>query len=783
MAPLRCSVRMEPEILSPKSFDSSKRLGTIGIAADAADAMLDGLNPQQRAAVTYPGKSELIVAGAGSGKTRVLTHRIAYLIATGVCWPSQILAITFTNKAANEMRARIETMIGDEARWMWISTFHSACVRILRNEAPRFGFTKAFTIYDSQDTRAVIKRIVKAVRADIYSITPAAAANAISKAKNELKDADGFASSVNTDDPRQALIVEIFREYERVLRRDNAFDFDDLISQTVYLLRAFPEVATTYRRKFKHILVDEYQDTNRAQFELIRALAFDADGVQQSNVTVVGDADQSIYAFRGADSRNLTDFTRTFEDTGTILLEQNYRSTQNILDAANAVIANNAGRQEKHLWSAAGSGAPIVGYTGYTAHDEAQYIVDEVERLREQGTEYRDVAVLYRTNAQTRALEEIFIRSGLPYRIIGGTRFYERAEIKDAVAYLHALVNERDELSLRRILNTPRRGIGATSETALAKWANDRDVPLAEALIHVDEVGLGPKVTKAVTAFSALFEHWREQAAISPVDKLIAAVLEESGYLETLRASDDPQDETRLENLTEFVSVAAEFMTANPEGTVVDFLTDVALVAAADELDDESGAVQLMTLHTAKGLEFPVVFLSGLEEEILPHRMSVEEPGGIQEERRLLYVGVTRAMQRLYITLAMTRSSYQGSSMQAPSRFLDELPAGMVEWVQAPSAPQRGFQALPHELAGSAGGFGQSSREKPKRDWPGHVTRTVRNNEGLELAVGDRLRHDDFGDGTVRALSGTGAKVVAEVMFDTVGKKKLMVKIAPITKL
>lgn len=758
---------MEPEIFTPP----------FSAGADADD-ILAGLNPQQREAVTYSGASEMIVAGAGSGKTRVLTNRIAYLIATGQVWPSQVLAITFTNKAASEMRERIRTLVGDEAEWMWVSTFHSACVRILRREADRFGYTKAFTIYDAQDSRAVLKRIVKALRADIYNITPAYASNVISKAKNELKDADAYAGSVNTDDPRQALIAEIFREYEQVLRRDNAFDFDDLIAQTVYLFRAFDDIADKYRHKFHHILVDEYQDTNRAQFALIQALAFEPGGKQVAHVTVVGDADQSIYAFRGADSRNITDFQNDFEQVGTILLEQNYRSTQNILDAANAVISNNTNRQDKRLWSAAGAGEDVVGYTGYTAHDEAQYIVDEIERLREQGVQYRDVAVLYRTNAQTRALEEIFIRSGLPYRILGGTRFYERAEVKDAIAYLQAIVNERDELSLRRILNTPKRGIGPTTETTLAKWASDFGAPLSEALAQVGQLGFGPKLTKSIAEFSKHLEQWRVRAATEPVDKLVAAVLEESGYLDMLRDSKDPQDESRLENLTEFVSVAAEFQASNPESNLVDFLTDVSLVAAVDELDDQAGTVQLMTLHTAKGLEFPVVFLTGLEEELLPHRMSMNEPGGMSEERRLMYVGITRARQRLYLTLAMTRTTYEGSSMQAPSRFLEELPEGLVHWVQA---PMRERSMGVREISGERRDFGSS---KPKTQWPGAITRSsVRDNSGLELAVGDRIHHDSFGDGTVMAVAGAGAKAVAEVRFDIVGKKKLMVKIAPIEKL
>ncbi|RIJ56593.1 ATP-dependent DNA helicase PcrA, partial [Clavibacter phaseoli] len=543
------------------------RSGADGGPGAPEDPLLEGLNPEQREAVVYRGPALLIVAGAGSGKTRVLTHRIASLIESREAWPSQILAITFTNKAAAEMRERVESLLGQASEGMWISTFHSACVRILRREAEAFGFTQNFTIYDSADSRVLIKRIIKQLDADTLGFTVSSVSGRISKLKNELSDADTFARTANFNDPAEAMFVEIFRQYTRSLAAANAFDFDDLIGQTVYLFRAFPKVAALYQRRFRHVLVDEYQDTNHAQYSLIRELtrAVAPDdvpvdtrmstngmgGIDGASLTVVGDSDQSIYAFRGADIRNITEFERDFPQSKVVLLEQNYRSTQNILTAANAVISNNFDRKDKKLWTSIGDGDKIVGFTGYSGHDEAQFVADEIQKLHEEGTAYSEIAVFYRTNAQTRALEEILIRSAVPYRIMGGTKFYERAEIKDAMAYLIAVANPADVLALRRILNTPKRGIGPATETALANFAESHGVTFREAMRRASELGLGPKVTQAILALSRMLD---EVALLLDPDRpegrttvgdLVTTLLEKSGLVQALRASKDAQDEAR----------------------------------------------------------------------------------------------------------------------------------------------------------------------------------------------------------------------------------------------
>ncbi|MCW4386026.1 UvrD-helicase domain-containing protein [Salinibacterium sp. SYSU T00001] len=816
---------------------------TFILDADGAPAnpLLDGLNPQQREAVEYRGQSLLIVAGAGSGKTSVLTRRIAGLLYSQEAWPSQILAITFTNKAAAEMRERVEGLIGQAAEGMWISTFHSACVRILRREAENFGFTKNFTIYDSADSRALIKRIIKEQEADAFGFTVSSAAAKISRLKNELNDVESYARNANFNDPAERVFAEIFRAYTRELQRANAFDFDDLIGQTVFLFRAFPHVAAVYQRRFRHILVDEYQDTNHAQYSLIRELtrpvesdvadALEAgetyrssqrDGsgrIPGASLTVVGDSDQSIYAFRGADIRNIVEFERDFPNSKVILLEQNYRSTQNILDAANAVISNNFDRKDKKLFTTVGSGEKIVGYTGYSQHDEAQFIADEITTLHESGLDYKDIAVFYRTNAQTRALEEIFIRSAIPYRVLGGTKFYERAEIKDAMAYLIAIANPADPIALRRIMNVPKRGIGPATEAAMQLWADKNDTTLREAMRNVDELGLGPKVRGAITDLARLLDELSAQAdppegagAPAKVGDLLEAVLKRTGYVDLLRASRDPQDEARAENVEELLAQTREYATRNPDGTLIDFLTEVSLVAAADELDDSSGTVSLMTLHTAKGLEYDSVFLTGVEEGLLPHEMSAGEPGGPAEERRLFYVGITRARRRLYLSLAMTRAQFGDVNVAMPSRYLQEIPGELIDWRQSPGTATSRGGTQPRALnarrdaigrpgggfdRGGGSGYGFSSGPSAtalaraqrkaeageKTQWANKVSGTVRDNGDLKLAVGDRVRHDDFGEGRVSAVTDNGAKSIAEIQFDTAGRKRLLVKIAPIEKL
>ena len=770
----------------------------------SADPLLDGLNPQQLEAVQYRGPALLIVAGAGSGKTSVLTRRIASLIRNREAWPSQILAITFTNKAAAEMRERAEKMLGIATEGMWISTFHSSCVRILRREAENFGFTKAFTIYDSHDSRTLIKRLIKEYEADTYGLSVSGVAGKISRLKNELSDVDSYSRNANLNDPTEVKFLEVFRGYTRALQAANAFDFDDLIAQTVFLFRAFPHVADHYRKQFRHVLVDEYQDTNHAQYALIHELTREtADGMPGGSLTVVGDSDQSIYAFRGADMRNIAEFERDFKGAHVVMLEQNYRSTQTILSAANAVISNNFDRKDKKLWSDVGDGDLIVGFTGYSAHDEAQFVVDEISTLHSAGMGYNEMAVFYRTNSQTRALEEIFIRSAVPYRILGGTKFYERAEIKDILGYLVTIANPADSLAVRRILNVPKRGIGPATETGLQNYADTNQITLREALRSADSLGLGPKVSGAIAKLSGLIDEATALAESGPVADVLTRILEETGYVDLLRATRDPQDEARAENVEELLAVTKEFDKNNPGGTLIDFLTEVSLVAAADELDDASGTVSLMTLHTAKGLEYNAVFITGVEEELLPHRMSAGEPGGPAEERRLFYVGITRARKRLFLSLAMSRAQFGQTNVAMPSRYLQEIPSELIEWRQSPGSVngRDGYQSRALNARGSRydGGFGSSelggwgsteggwnsleASPKPKTEWANRVTNKIRDNGDLELVAGDRISHADFGEGTVNQVTGEGAKSVAHVKFDSAGAKKLLIKIAPIEKL
>lgn len=848
-------------------FDDAS--GSASRSADAPDPLVDGLNPPQRRAVEARGAALLIVAGAGSGKTRVLTHRIAQLIRNREAWPSQILAITFTNKAAAEMRERVEGLLGgDVARGMWISTFHSACVRILRREAERFGYVSGFTIYDSADSRALLKRIIKDTDADSYGFTPANTGSKISRLKNELQDAAGYAATANESDPRERIFVEIFHEYERQLRKANAFDFDDLIGQTVHLFRAHPDVAAVYQRRFRHILVDEYQDTNHAQYSLIRELTrgvdveevarltppvrdFEIDHtgrIPGASLTVVGDSDQSIYAFRGADIRNIVEFERDFAGAEVVKLEQNYRSTQNILSAANAVIGNNFDRQEKNLWTSEGDGAKITGFTGYSQHDEARFVAEEIDDLHRDGMAYGDIAVFYRTNSQTRALEELLIRGAIPYRVLGGTKFYERAEIKDAMAYLTSLANPYDPIAWSRLIGVPKRGIGPMAEAQLANFQEAHDISFHEAMLRADEVGFGPKVRGEVLKLGELLLRAARMAAgvgptddqdvekkPAPVGDLLKLILDETEMIEKLRAKRDPQDEARAENLEELVSVAREFDVRNPGAGLLEFLTEVSLVAAADDLDDQSGTVSLMTLHTAKGLEFKTVFMTGIEEGLIPHQMSVDEVGGISEERRLMYVGITRARERLYLTLASTRSTFGDVNVAMPSRFLQEIPEGLIDWRQSPgqvtgrggtesralNAPRSsstgyGARSSARRTADSAVSFGSSNggyssgsaavsepasggmqsaldqwrerkrlakeAQKSGGGFPNMVGSSVRDNGELEIEPGDRIRHDDYGEGRVTAVTGVGSKRIAHAVFDTVGERKLLIKLSPISK-
>jgi DNA helicase II / ATP-dependent DNA helicase PcrA len=757
-------------------------------------ALLDDLNPQQRAAVLHHGGPLLIVAGAGSGKTRVLTRRIAYLLAEREVSPSEILAITFTNKAAGEMAARAASLTGARARSMWVMTFHSACVRILRREAPRFGYPSSFSIYDQADSQRLMALVCRELDLDAKHHPPKAMAAQVDALKNELIDHETFAARANGY--REEALAEAYGEYQRRLVAAGAMDFDDLIMNTVFLLQAFPEVAEAYRRRFRHVLVDEYQDTNHAQYMLVRELVGHGaaggaggpgdgagdDAVPPGELCVVGDADQSIYAFRGATIRNIEEFSRDFPGATVILLEQNYRSTQNILAAANAVVSRNSGRTPKKLWSDAGDGPPIIGYVADSEHDEAAFVAEEVDRLTDEGEGTPgQVAVFYRTNAQSRAFEEVFIRSGLPYVIVGGVRFYERREVRDLLAYLRLTANPGDEVSLRRVLNVPRRGIGDRTEESVAALAQRDRTSFAAALTRPGDVpGLSPRAVRAVEAFNELIAGLRADAdAGVPVAEIAEAVLERSGYVAELEASSDLQDASRIENLNELVAVAREFDALrdqagppDPEtpgpapGSLAEFLEQVSLVADADQIpegEDHAGKVTLMTLHTAKGLEFPVVFLTGMEENVFPHQRSVNDPQELQEERRLAYVGITRAERRLYLTRAVARAWWGRPEYHQQSRFLAEIPAHLIEWRRdqasaAPPASQR--------LAQRAGVRVPGNRRVPS------------------LSPGDKVTHDAYGLGTVLSLQGSADDPEAKIDFGgEYGIKHLVLRYAPIEKL
>lgn len=678
-----------------------------------ADQLLDGLNPQQRQAVVHEGSPLLIVAGAGSGKTAVLTRRIAYLMAARGVGVGQILAITFTNKAAAEMRERVVGLVGEKARYMWVSTFHSTCVRILRNQAALIeGLNSNFSIYDADDSRRLLQMVGRDLGLDIKRYSPRLLANAISNLKNELIDPHQALAGLTEDsDDLARAVASVYDEYQRRLRAANALDFDDLIGETVAVLQAFPQIAQYYRRRFRHVLVDEYQDTNHAQYVLVRELVGrdSNDGIPPGELCVVGDADQSIYAFRGATIRNIEDFERDYPDTRTILLEQNYRSTQNILSAANSVIARNAGRREKRLWTDAGAGELIVGYVADNEHDEARFVAEEIDALAE-GSEitYNDVAVFYRTNNSSRSLEEVLIRAGIPYKVVGGVRFYERKEIRDIVAYLRVLDNPGDAVSLRRILNTPRRGIGDRAEACVAVYAENTGVGFGDALVAAAQGKvpmLNTRAEKAIAGFVEMFDELRGRLD-DDLGELVEAVLERTGYRRELEASTDPQELARLDNLNELVSVAHEFSTdrenaaaLGPDdedvpdtGVLADFLERVSLVADADEIPEHgAGVVTLMTLHIAKGLEFPVVFVTGWEDGMFPHMRALDNPTELSEERRLAYVGITRARQRLYVSRAIVRSSWGQPMLNPESRFLREIPQELIDWRR--TAPKPSFSA------------------------------------------------------------------------------------------
>ena len=712
--------------------------------------LLEGLNPVQREAVTHDGGPLLVVAGAGSGKTKVLTHRIAYLIRERKVSPFAILAITFTNKAAGEMKERVGGLVGSKlGQAMWVMTFHSACSRILRKEATRLGFTSSFTIYDDADAERLITYCSRDLEVDPRRFTPRMVKNAIGKAKDSLIDEDTYANAAGSN-WHERTIAEIYALYQSRLRAANAMDFDDLIMNTVHLFRLFDDVLEAYRNKFLHVLVDEFQDTNHAQYVLAKLLA-----ERDRNIAVVGDLDQSIYKFRGADFTNVLRFEEDFSDARVITLEQNYRSTQTILSAANAVIENNQMRKPKTLWTEMAGGELITRYHAENEHEEAAWISREIERLREEESrKFSDVALFYRTNAQSRVLEEIFVRVGIPYRVVGSLKFYDRKEIKDALAYLRVLVNPADEVSLRRIVNVPKRGIGDQTVAALDRFAKGSSITMIEALERADEnPDLGPRAKTAAANVGALLRVLREIAerGSDPAD-VLEAVLERTGYVEELEADGSIEALGRVENLKELVGVAREFDAQNPEGGVREFLEQVALVSDADELVEEEGAVTMMTMHIAKGLEFPVVFMVGMEDGVFPHMRSMTDPAELEEERRLAYVGITRARERLYLTHAWSRSLYGGSNYNPPSRFLHEIPEQLVRLVE-------------------------STGESDEKQIPQTERRT------LSVAVGDEVFHERWGRGVVTAVSGRGQNAEASVHFEDEGTKRLLLAYAPLQRI
>ena len=728
--------------------------------------LLDGLNPAQREAVLHTGSPLLIVAGAGSGKTRVLTNRIAYLLAARAVAPYEILAITFTNKAAGEMRERVQALVGPRGKSIWVSTFHSACVRILRQEAVAAGYKPNFTIYDQSDSQRLVALIGKDLNLDPKRYAPRQIHAMISNAKNELMGPADYANQ--TTNHFEEVVAETYAIYQKKLHEGNVFDFDDLIMKTVELLQRHPEVKARYRSRFRHVLVDEYQDTNHAQYVLVRELVgTESDGFSPAELCVVGDADQSIYAFRGATIRNILQFEEDYPSARTILLEQNYRSTQNILSAANAVITNNASRKAKNLWTDSGAGSAIITYEADDERDEAEFVMSEIRSLQSDGiSQPGDTAIFYRTNNQSRPFEEVFMRNAIPYKVVGGVRFYERKEVRDLLAYLRVLANPYDEISLRRIINTPKRGIGDKAIAAL----DEMDIPLWDALFRADQArDLTARAISAIDQFANLMATLRTMVESGFKPSVIAeAVIEQSGLGAELSDSTDPQDEGRLENIEELVAVAQEYeedesligADDQPEEiSLVGFLERVSLVADSDQIpdgEDHGGVVTLMTLHTAKGLEFPTVFLTGLEEGVFPHSRSLGDPNEIEEERRLAYVGLTRARERLYLSRASTRFMFGTPTYNAPSRFFSEIPEELMETRKATLKP--------------------IVRSAPP------VRSTGKRVIALDLEVGDRVSHQTFGIGKVLALTGEGDRVEAKIDFGSYGERRLLLRYAPVEK-
>ncbi len=722
--------------------------------------LLAGLNPSQREAVAAVDGPVLVVAGAGSGKTRVLTHRIAHLIRDYDVSPFAILAITFTNKAANEMKHRVGRHVGGVVNSMWVSTFHSACVRILRREAPRLGYRSSFSIYDDADARRLVTYCVRDLDLDPKRFPPRNIRSTISNAKNELVDYESFATQGQGFYHEK--IADVYRLYQQRLLEASAMDFDDILMITAELFAAFPAVLEHYQDRFRYVMVDEYQDTNHAQYVLVNQLA-----AKHRNVCVVGDSDQSIYAFRGANIRNILEFERDYPDARVILLEQNYRSTEVILEAANAVIANNAARKPKNLWTDLGRGENVVLFEGEDERDEAAFVAEEVAALEDAGHRLDEIAVFYRTNAQSRVLEEVFVRFGVPYQVIGGPKFYDRREVKDAFAYLRALVNPDDTVALKRIVNVPKRGIGDTTVGHVDRFAEMKGVAFHEALQKVDDVeALQPRARTRLKEFLGLLDYLRDKADAGPA-AAVQAVLDETGMVQAYEAEKTIESLGRVENLKEILSVAEDFESSGPglapEGEdwadmtglrrLELFLESVALVSDIDDLEDDAGQVTLMTLHNAKGLEFPVVFLTGLEDGVFPHMRSLGEPDQLEEERRLCYVGITRAKQQLYVTHAWSRNLFGSGHYNPPSRFLGELPKHLLKSAKRTRVAQKERVTAAHPSVGAG-----------------------------EISAGDRVKHSHWGEGAVLEVLGSGDKAEALVKFDSEGEKRLLLAWAPLQR-
>ncbi len=719
------------------------------------DNLLSGLNDPQREAVTHGDGPLLILAGAGSGKTRVLTHRIAYLMATERAKPNEILAITFTNKAAGEMRDRAGLLVGRRVRAMWVMTFHSACARMLRAHADRLGYTRQFTIYDQADSRRLVKRCLDELGVDPKRFTPAAIHNQVSDAKNKLRDADAYGQMVGSY--FEQTVADVYREYERELHRMNAMDFDDLLVRSVNVMELFPEVRERYATQFRDVMVDEYQDTNHAQYRWLQLIAS-----QHRNLMVVGDDAQSIYGFRGADIGNILNFTDDYPDAHVVKLEQNYRSTQTILDAANAVIRNNRGQTLKSLWTDVGQGDPIKVRELEDEHAEARFVAGEIQRLVDEGVSRAEIAVFYRTNAQSRVLEDMLVRADVPYQVIGGTKFYERAEIKDAIAYLTALINPQDGGAFTRIVNSPRRGIGTTSVSRVLAFSNTMGISVWEAASDPEQVpGLGAAAVKAIRRFMGTMHVLRERAeAGAVVANVLKEVLDETGYLEALRAERTIEAQGRIENLDELVNVAVEYDATDAEThSLPEFLQQIALIADADTRTDDDGLVTLMTLHNAKGLEYPIVFMIGCEEGVFPHSRALDE-GGLEEERRLAYVGITRAERDLYVTYARARTVFGARNYGAPSRFVGEIPHELTDREeQAPRPGMAGFRARATSWTSSV---------DPDQPAP------------IAYRLGDDVSHPTFGEGVVTGLEPGGIVVIR--FSQDASERKLVADLAPISK-